>query len=113
VVLTGDIHSNWVNDIKADFANPDSASIATELVVTSISSSGDGSDTREATAGILAENPFVKFFNGQRGYVTCELSPAQLKADYRVLDYVSQPDSPISTRASFVIQSGNPGALRL
>ena len=113
VVLTGDIHSNWVNDIKADFADPGSASIATELVGTSISSSGNGSDTRETTAGILSENPFVKFFNGQRGYVTCELSPSQLKANYRVLEYVSQPDSPISTRASFLIESGNPGALRI
>ena len=33
VVLTGDIHSNWVNDIKADFADPGSASIATELSI--------------------------------------------------------------------------------
>ncbi len=113
VILTGDIHSNWVNDIKADFADPDSANVATELVGTSISSGGDGSDTREGTAGILDENPFVKFFNGQRGYVTCELSADRLKADYRIVDYVSQPDSPISTRASFLIENGKPGAQRL
>ena len=29
VLLTGDIHSNWVNDIKADFADPDSDNVAT------------------------------------------------------------------------------------
>ena len=113
VVLTGDIHSNWVNDIKADFDNPDSATIGTELVVTSISSSGDGADTRATTAGMLADNPFVKFYNGQRGYVTCELSGDELRADYRVVDYVSQPDSPISTRASFLVENGRPGAQRL
>ena len=113
VVLTGDIHSNWVNDIKADFDNPDSATVGTEFVVTSISSSGDGSDTRATTAGMLADNPFVKFYNGQRGYVTCELSGDELRADYRVVDYVSQPDSPISTRASFLVENGRPGAQRL
>lgn len=113
VVLTGDIHSNWVNDIKADFDDPDSATVGTEFVVTSISSGGDGSDTRGSTAGMLAENPFVRFFNGQRGYVTCELSRDQLTADYRVVPYVSQPDAPISTRASFLIESGRPGAQRL
>ena len=113
VVLTGDIHSNWVNDIKADFADPDSATVGTELVVTSISSGGDGADTRASTEGMLAENPFVKFYNGQRGYVTCNLSRDELRADYRIVDYVSQPDSPISTRASFLVENGRPGARRL
>lgn len=113
VVLTGDIHSNWVNDIKADFEDPASTTIGTELVVTSISSGGDGADTRDGTAAMLAENPFVKFFNGQRGYVTCELSTTSLKADYRVVDYVSQPDAPVSTRASFLVANGRPGAQRL
>jgi len=113
VVLTGDIHSNWVNDIKADFADPDSDNVATELVVTSISSGGDGVDQRRSTAAMLAENPFVKFYNGQRGYVTCEVTQDELRADYRIVEYVTQPDGPISTRASFLIQDGRPGAKRL
>ena len=113
VVLTGDIHSNWVNDIKADFDDPDSDTVGTEFVVTSISSGGDGSDTRESTAGMLDENPFVRFYNGQRGYVSCELSGDQLRADYRIVPYVTQPDAPITTRASFLVESGRPGAQRL
>jgi alkaline phosphatase D len=113
VVLTGDIHSNWVNDLKADFADPSSATVGTELVVTSISSGGDGSDTNARTAEILAANPFVRFYNGQRGYVVCELSEEALRADYRVVEYVSQPDAPITTRASFLIEDGRPGAQRL
>ena len=113
VVLTGDIHSNWVNDLKADFADPSSATVGTELVVTSISSGGDGSDTNARTAEILAANPFVSFYNGQRGYVVCELSEEALRADYRVVEYVSQPDAPITTRASFLIEDDRPGAQRL
>lgn len=113
VVLTGDIHSNWVNDIKADFDDPGSRTVATELVVTSISSGGDGSDRRDTTQPMLDANPFVKFFNGQRGYVTCEVGTEALTADYRVVEYVSQPDAPIATRASFRVADSRPGAERL
>ncbi len=38
VVLTGDIHSSWVTDLKADFADGASPVVATEFVGTSISS---------------------------------------------------------------------------
>ena len=72
VVLTGDIHSNWVNDLKVDFDDPKSAIVGTEFVGTSISSGGDGADRGVRTAAMLAENPFVKYFNGQRGYVRCD-----------------------------------------
>ena len=74
IVLTGDIHSNWVNDLKLDFADPKSPTVATELAGTSISSGGDGSDLPDNIKPVLAENPFVRFYNGQRGYVTCELT---------------------------------------
>ena len=113
VVLTGDIHANWVNDLKADFDDPSSATVATEFVGTSLSSDGNGSDTRATTAGVLAENPFVRFFNDQRGYVRCEVSPDRWVSDYRVVDYVSRPGSPIRTRASFVVENGRPGAQRV
>lgn len=113
VVLTGDIHSNWVNDLLVDFDDPTSPVVATEFVGTSLSSGGDGSDERPTTERTLAENPFVKFFNGQRGYVRCEVTPTQWVADYRVVDYVSRPGSPIRTRASFQVENGRPGAQRM
>ena len=58
---------------------------------------------------MVAENPHIKFFNGQRGYVRCTLTPEQWRADYRVLPFVKQPGAPIYTRASFVVEAGNPG----
>ena len=69
VVITGDIHSNWVADIKADFNDPGSPVVATEFVGTSITTGGDGVDMRQDVEGQMGENPHVKFFNGQRGYV--------------------------------------------
>ncbi len=112
IVLTGDIHSNWVNDLKTDFDDMSSATVATEFVGTSLSSGGDGADTRPSTEGLLAENPFVKFFNGQRGYVRCEVTPNLWQADYRVVEYVSRPGASISTRASFVVEEGEAGVER-
>jgi alkaline phosphatase D len=110
VVLTGDIHANYVNDLKVDFRDERSPIVGTELVGTSISSGGNGSDLPEGMKHITSENPFVKFCNGQRGYVSCDLSPTRLLAHYRTLEYVTQPGAPLQTRASFVIENGRPGA---
>lgn len=112
VVLTGDVHSNWANEIKADFDRPDSPTIGVEFVGTSITSDGDGFDTRSDIKRILDENPHIKFFNGQRGYVRCTVTPDTWRTDYRVLPYVSRPDAPISTRATFVVENGRPGLRR-
>lgn len=108
IVLTGDIHDNWVNDLTAG-RDERSPVVATELVGTSVSSGGDGQDMPAAMAGILAENPFVKFYNSQRGYVRCAVTTDRLQADYRVVEYVSRPDAPVITRASFVVENGHPG----
>ncbi len=109
IVLTGDVHANWANDILSDFDDPESEVVGAEFVGTSITSGGDGSDVRADTAATLAENPHIKFFNNQRGYVRCTVTPRQWRADYRVVPYVSQPGAPAFTRASFVVESGNPG----
>jgi alkaline phosphatase D len=111
IVLTGDLHSAWVNDLKLDYADPKSATVATELIGTSISSGGDGSDLPGNMRPVLAENPCVRFYNGQRGYVSCELTARQARADFKVVDYVTEPGAPVRTRASFVIEDGRPGAV--
>jgi alkaline phosphatase D len=111
VVITGDIHTNWVADLKADFSDPRSATVGTEFVGTSITSGGDGSDTRPDTPQLLAENPHVKFFNAQRGYVRCQLTPARWQSDYRVVDAVTRTGATIRTRASFLVESGKAGTM--
>jgi alkaline phosphatase D len=113
VVLTGDIHTNWVNDLKVDFKKADSPVVATEFVGTSITSGGDGVDFPARMTDVMAENPFVKFYNSQRGYVSCSVTPGAWHADYQVVSHVSKPDGERSTRASFRIRDGRPGAERL
>ncbi len=42
VVLTGDDHRTWIGDVKENFDDPRSATVASELVCPALSSSGDG-----------------------------------------------------------------------
>jgi alkaline phosphatase D len=109
VVLTGDVHRHYANELKANFDDASSPTVGVELVTTSITSNGDGSDRTPATDVQLAENPHIKFANTQRGYVRTTFTSRQLRADFRVLPYVTQPGAPVSTRASFVVEEGEPG----
>ena len=110
VVMTGDIHSNWVADLRVNFDDPASQVVGTELVGTSISTGGDGDESGRPE--ILAVNPHIKYFSNRRGYVRCTVTPSSLVSDYRMLPYVSKPDAPIETRATFVVENGKPGAVR-
>jgi alkaline phosphatase D len=110
IVLTGDIHSNWVADLKTDFDDPTSAIVATEFVGTSITSGGDGRDGGGFIQAMQEENPHIKFYNGQRGYIRCAVTPDLWTTDFRVVPYVTRPGAPIETRATFVVEDGRPGA---
>ena len=110
VVLTGDIHSSWVADLKADFESAGSPVVATELVGTSISSGGDGTESSANSAVVLSNNPHIKYYNGRRGYVRVDVAPERLTAQFRVVPWVTQPGAPLETRARFVVESGQPGA---
>jgi alkaline phosphatase D len=109
VIITGDAHRNSAANLKIDFDDPDSATIGSEFLGTSISSGANGADRDQLGEVWLQENPHIKFVNAQRGYVRCELTAEQYRADYRVLPYVTEPGAPISTRASFAIEAGRPG----
>jgi alkaline phosphatase D len=109
VVLTGNVHGNWANEILTNFDDPDSStSVGTEFVGTSITSGGDGSDVRPGTLETMDENPHVKFWNDQRGYVRCRLTPDAWQTDFRVLPYVKEPGAPIATRTSLIVENGDP-----
>ncbi|WP_254513461.1 alkaline phosphatase D family protein [Anatilimnocola floriformis] len=109
VVLTGDIHCNWATNLIADFDNLDSKVVGSEFVGTSITSSGDGVDKPADHATTMSENPFVKFYNTERGYVRCQVNEKEWRTDYQTVPIVSKPGSPVVTRASFVVESGKPG----
>ncbi len=110
VVLTGDIHVNWVNDLQLDFENPQSPLVGTELVGTAMTSGGNGGNVIPEYERAAAQNDFVRWYNSNRGYVTCELTPTTWTTHFRTTPFVDKPNSPIETKASFVIEAGQPGA---
>lgn len=110
VVLTGDIHSNWVNNLRVDDRNTETPVIATEFVGTSISSGGNGVQKRKGHAELLSNNPCVQFQNSERGYVRCTVSPQKWTSEYMVVDDVTKPGGHVSPRAAFVVEAGTPGA---
>jgi alkaline phosphatase D len=103
VVLTGDVHSHWAAEVHERPDDPSSRAVATELVTTSISSGGDGSDSRDEIAAVLPENPHIRYFSGRRGYIRARITAEELRADFRVLPYVSRPGAAVQTGVSFVV----------
>ncbi|NJC41557.1 alkaline phosphatase D [Brevundimonas alba] len=107
IVLTGDEHQNYAGELYLDSRNPEGAPVAAEFVTTSISSSGDGQDQRAEGRRFLADNPFLKFNNAQRGYVVCDVTPERWQTEFKVLDKVSEKDGTLTTRATLAVASGD------
>jgi alkaline phosphatase D len=107
VVLTGDVHTSWANDLKADYRDPASPVIGTELVCTAVSSGGDGTADTAVPSGQL--NPHLRFYSNRRGYVRTRITPAQLTADFRAVPGVTRPGAQAETVGSFAVAEGTPG----
>ena len=114
VVLSGDWHSTFVNDILLDHDRPDSPVVATEFVGTSVSSNGDLEIYGPYYGPMIGFNPHIRYFDGdKRGYVRCHVERGQWRTDLRMVTTVSKPDADAYTLASFVVESGSPGAFEL
>jgi alkaline phosphatase D len=109
LVLTGDIHSFFQNDLKLDFSDTRSPTVATEFVGSSITSLAP---PYEYFASVLPDNPHVKFFeNRVRGYVSMELTKDRCTAHYRAVSDVKDPNATVSVLKSFVVENGRAGAV--
>lgn len=106
VVLTGDVHNHWAGELKTPFDSPHAVPLGVEFVATSIASGGDGFETNDTFQALLAQNPHIKFFNNQRGYVRHVVTPDRWQADFQVLDRVSVRDGQVSTHKSFAVENG-------
>ncbi|MER5205281.1 alkaline phosphatase D family protein [Streptomyces sp. NPDC002825] len=109
MVLTGDVHVGYAIDIKADFRDPASRTVGTEIATTSIASGKDGAERPPAHDRIMQASPHVRYINGRRGYVTVTLGEESARADFRTVPYVTRPGAPVTTAASYVTEAGDPG----
>ncbi|MDB5429606.1 MAG: Phosphodiesterase/alkaline phosphatase [Caulobacter sp.] len=109
VFLGGDIHSFWTTDLKADFNNPGSATIATEFVGAAVTQDGPPAN---AFTSVMQDNPHVKFYNGvTNGYVSVDLTPRRM--DTRLVAISDRRDkaATASTLKAYVVEDGRPGAV--
>lgn len=94
VVLTGDIHSSWANEITA---NPFAASYQAQAVefVTPAITSPAIEDRAQATGfqqQISATHPHVKFIDlFRRGYVLIDLTPERAQAEWYHIRTITTP----------------------
>lgn len=111
VVLGGDVHSFWVSELKQDFDDPASATVASEFVTTSITSQSLPEDRIQTT---VRENPHILYANGaERGYLRLDVTPDFIRADLLGLSSVKVRDPSCHAQASFIVESGRAGPQRL
>ena len=108
VVITGDFHRNWANNLVS-FEDGSDDPVGAEFVGTSVSSGGDGTDMDDFGRQVLGDNENVRYYSGKRGYTRCTVTPDEWTTEFRVLEAVSEPSSPVRTDATFTVRDGDPG----
>ncbi len=106
VMLGGDIHSFWANDLKATRDGP---TIATEFVGTSITSDNPPEADFLET---LTENPHVRYFSAHsHGYAVVTATPDHLDVRFQAISDRADPKATVATERHFVVETGKPGVI--
>jgi alkaline phosphatase D len=109
LVVGGDIHAYFANDLKLDFNKPKSPTVATEFVGTSITSYPAPYETFAKT---LSENPDIRFFESRvRGYATVDIVKNEALVRFRSISDAKDPNATVSTFKSFIVADGKPGVV--
>ena len=108
LVITGDIHSFGMADLKTSW--DDSApAVAAEFVGGSVTSAflAPGADVK----ALLAQATEIRYVNGeQHGYAVMHLTADEARCRFRGVDTVTAATSPITTIAEFQVTPGNAAA---
>jgi alkaline phosphatase D len=99
-------------DVTRNALQPETPTIATEFVGTSITSGGDGSERWPQLTNYETAAPNMKFHHNRRGYVRCEITPDRWTTDYRAVPFVTRPGADVSTVARYVVEEGRAGAVK-
>lgn len=90
ILLGGDTHCYWVTEVKPDYDDPASPSVASEFVTTAVTSHHSNHD---AFALQAANFDHIKHFDArERGYGLINLTHAQAEVHLRTVGEVKQPD---------------------
>ncbi|MCH7345656.1 alkaline phosphatase D family protein [Pelomonas sp. CA6] len=107
VVLGGDVHANYVADLRLDPDRAEGPVLASEFCGTSISSLGLD---RARVDAALPHNPQLHYARpDQRGYMLFDLQQSRLDVRLQVVEDPWRADSAVHTAARFAVEAGRPG----
>jgi alkaline phosphatase D len=99
-----------VNDLNRRADDPASPIVATELVVTSISSPARPQRDFDRWMPV---NPNVRLARSDyRGYLAIDANAERLHTDLVAVDHVTRKDSATHVLAAFDVENGKPGVAR-
>ena len=115
VVLSGDFHSAAVADLRADPFDRSLPVVGAEFMASSISSSFFDNDAvvEELVASALIANPHLKWFDAQRGYTVCEVTPDRWLATYRTVADQFDENSAVADATVWEVVAGTPGVTQV
>lgn len=105
VVLTGDIHTAWSNEIPSDFGN-----LGAEFVTTSVTS--PGVDIPGGEFFIELFNPHVKYVNlAKHGFLIVDFNQTRVQGDHWFVNTLNTPDPGASAGPSYKMDVGTVGLI--
>jgi alkaline phosphatase D len=113
VVLTGDIHTSWGNDIPTATYDPatGAGSAGVEFVATSITSQGAsflGPLAQLGNGVIQASNPHMKYINlTDHGYVLLDVNQTRTQGEWWYVDQISSPGATESMAQAWLVNDGD------
>ncbi len=99
---------HFVSELKHDFRDPGSPTVASEFAGTSITSSPGA--WQKLLPAVMAANPHVKYARGdRRGYVRAGIEAGRFGAELIGVETVRKPESRAEVLARFVVEDGRAG----
>lgn len=100
LVLSGDVHSFWINDLDGRGVKPVGSEIVTSALAASSPPAGRFGDA-------LKNNPHIRYSNvEQAGYTLLDINAAGLQVDLRVTNDRTQVDSQVASTRRFASPAG-------
>jgi alkaline phosphatase D len=105
VVIGGDVHAFFAGEVKMDYFNPASQSVAVEFVGGSVTSKSFSYDRFMA---MMPESPHFKFFDDRtNGYGLAEISPTRMDVKLRHTPSTWRRDAGFTNIKHFVVEKGS------
>ncbi len=100
VILSGDVHSFWVNDLQADDGKP----VGSEIVTSAL---GAASPPAGRFGDVSRNNPHIRFHDLRHaGWVKIDIGRSVLRAELRGMEDRSNADGGVKILGSFVMDAG-------